>query len=204
MIRAKLSKYDALLFDFDGVLADTETLHHRAWNQILEPFSIQFDWEDYQKRCIGIADRVVARRLNLGVDEVELVAGKQAIFRAAMEATPPFLRDSMDLVRQLALDHKLAVVSSSGRSEVEPSLVLVGLRAFFQVLITCEDVQHLKPAPDPYLLAAERLDARRPLVIEDSDAGVSSAQAAGFELIRVAGAMTMAAELRAFLSRERS
>ena len=121
-----------------------------------------------------------------------------------MDTAPPFLHETIELVKQLSLDHRLAVVSSSGRTEVEPPLALVGLLPCFQIVVTCEDVQRLKPAPDPYLLAAKRLGARKPLVIEDSDAGVASAQAAGFELIRVSGAATMASELRAFLALERS
>ena len=194
-----LTKYDALLFDFDGVLADTEALHHRAWNDTLQPFGIQLDWEYYLNNCVGIADAIIARRLELGVDEQALVAQKQTRFRAAMEASPPFLTDTLDLVHELAREQRLAVVSSSGATEVGPPLEMAGICQCFQFVITCESVQHLKPAPDPYLLAAERLGARNPLVIEDSDAGVASARAAGFELLRVAGAATMAAELRAFL-----
>lgn len=195
----ELNKYDALLFDFDGVLADTETLHHQAWNETLKPFGIQFSWDEYVKHCVGIADRIVAQRLQLGVDEKELVISKQTTFRTAMEAAPPFLESTLDFVRQLAVDHKLAVVSSSGITEVDRPLVQVGIRQCFQLVVTCEDVQRLKPFPDPYLLAAERLDARRPLVIEDSEAGVASARAAGFDLVRVTSPATMAAEVREFL-----
>jgi len=54
-------KHDALLFDFDGVLADTERVHHRAWNQTLEPLGIQLDWASYQKNFVGVADEVALR-----------------------------------------------------------------------------------------------------------------------------------------------
>ena len=74
-------KYDALLFDFDGVLADTERVHHRAWNQTLEPLGIQLDWPAYQKNFVGVADEVALReRLGLS-DRDGLVAKKQALFR---------------------------------------------------------------------------------------------------------------------------
>jgi len=197
-----LTRYDALLFDFDGVLADTETLHHRAWNDTLQPFEIQFDWDYYLKNCVGIADTVLAKRLNLGVDERALVTHKQTRFRAAMEASTPFESATLDLIRELAEHHRLAVVSSSGAAEVEPPLTMAGIRQYFQLVVTCESVQRLKPAPDPYLLAAERLGSRCPLVIEDSDTGVASAQAAGFDVIRITSAASMPAELRSFLARQ--
>jgi beta-phosphoglucomutase len=59
------------------------------------------------------------------------------------------------------------------------------LRGYFETLVCGRDVLNQKPAPDPYLLAAERLASRRPLVVEDSEAGVESARAAGFDVIRV-------------------
>jgi len=77
-----------------------------------------------------------------------------------------------------------------------------GIRPFFQLLICGEDVQDFKPSPEPYLLAAERLGAKRPLVIEDSDAGVASGRAAGFEVLRVSGARGAPAEVREYLERK--
>src|SRR5262249_47218186 len=109
----RLMPFDALLFDFDGVLADTEPLHHSSWNQVLEPFGIKFEWEYYQKNCVGIADAVLARRLELNADEGMVVCQKQAAFRSAMESKPPFHEDALLLVRELAMQYKLAVVSSS-------------------------------------------------------------------------------------------
>jgi HAD superfamily hydrolase (TIGR01509 family) len=78
---------------------------------------------------------------------------------------------------------------------VEPPLVRSGIRQYFQLLVTGEDVQNFKPSPEPYLLAAERLGARRPLVIEDSDAGVASGQAAGFEVLRVSSVEAVGREV---------
>ena len=74
------------------------------------------------------------------------------------------------------------------------------VRACFGAVVCGGDVRRHKPEPDPYLLAAEILSARTPLVIEDSDAGVASAQAAGFDVIRVTHAAETAAAVRAALS----
>jgi len=189
-------KHDALLFDFDGVLADTERVHHRAWNQTLEPLGIQLDWASYQKNFVGVADEVALReRLHLE-DRGGLVARKQALFRQGLEESHPFLEDTVGLLEELHNIYTLAVVSSSYKSEVEPPLIRGGIRPCFQLLITGEDVQHFKPSPEPYLLAAERLGARRPLVIEDSDAGVASGVAAGFEVLRVSAVENVGREVR--------
>ena len=203
MTPSRSAKYDALLFDFDGVLADTERVHHRAWNQTLEPLGIQLDWPAYQKNFVGVADEVALReRLHLD-DRAEgrdsLVARKQAFFRQGLEESQPFLADTVRLLEELHGIYTLAVVSSSYKSEVEPPLVRGGIRPCFQLLITGEDVKHFKPSPEPYLLAAERLGSRRPLVIEDSDAGVASGQAAGFEVLRVSSVENVGREVRARL-----
>ncbi len=189
-------KYDALLFDFDGVLADTERVHHRAWNQALEPLGIQLDWEGYQKNFVGVADEVALReRLKLA-DRDDLVGRKQALFRKGLEESQPFLADTGQLLGDLFKVYRLAVVSSSYKSEVEPPLIRAGLRQYFQMLITGEDVQNFKPSPEPYLLAAERLGVRHPLVIADSDAGVASGRAAGFEVLRVTSVENVGREVR--------
>ena len=176
--------YDAILFDFDGVLADTEHHHHRSWNRTLKPFGIQYSWEDYLKQCVGVADPVVAQRLQLP-DPEKIVAQKQANLRAALEQHPPFLQPTLELVRELSKINTIAVVSSSFHREIEPPLERAGIRSCFADVIAGDDVERLKPAPDPYLLAAKRLNLRTPLVVEDSDSGVASGKAAGFEVLRV-------------------
>ena len=98
---------------------------------------------------------------------------------------PPFERDLMSMLPALERDYSLAVVSSSACVEIEPLLRAGGLREHFGTIVGGEDVQHHKPAPDPYLLAAERLGVHRALVIEDSAAGIASGRAAGFEVLAV-------------------
>jgi len=198
--------YDAILFDFDGVLADTEPVHYACWKEVLAPFGIHFDWPFYQERCIGISDRQMVERLAaerippLPLDEVmPAYYSKLGIFRAKIEAIPPFLPDTVALVRELCSIYDLAVVSSSGRPEVEEPIERGGFRDCFQAFVCGREVENLKPAPDPYLRAAELLSAKRPLVVEDSDAGVASAKAAGYDVLRVSSAENVAKELRAWL-----
>ncbi len=196
--------WDAILFDFDGVLADTEPLHYACWRDILKPFGIHLDWGFYQRQCIGISDRLMIRTLAaertppIPFEEIwPEYERKQIMFRERLELNPPFLAETVDMVRMLSQNYKLAVVSSSGRTEVEPPLERAGFRSCFQTLVCGREVPNLKPAPDPYLKAAEILGARCPLVIEDSEAGIASARAAGFEVLRVSAASQVPAEVRA-------
>lgn len=189
-----------MLFDFDGVLADTERVHHWAWNKTLEPLGIQLDWDSYQKNFVGISDEVALReRLHLG-DSDHLVARKQALFREGLATAQPFSPDTVRLLQELFNTYTLAVVSSSYKSEVEPPLIRACIRPYFQLVITGNDVKNFKPSPEPYLLAAERLGARRPLVIEDSEAGVASGRAAGFEVLRVSAVEKVSREVREYLA----
>jgi beta-phosphoglucomutase len=204
-------RYDAILFDFDGVLADTEPVHFECWREILEPFGIHLNWPFYQQRCVGISDRTMVQRLAaervppLPWEEVmPAYERKVGMFRSRLEANPPFLESTVALVRELSVHYKLAVVSSSGRSEVEEPIERAGLRGYFQTFVCGREVERLKPAPDPYLKAAQVLDAQRPLVVEDSDAGVASGCAAGFDVVRVSSADKVAEEVRDAVNRANS
>jgi beta-phosphoglucomutase len=192
-----------MLFDYDGVLADTEPLHFACWNEVLLPFGIQVSWDFYQKECVGVTDRLMIERLvaaripPLPFEEVySQYPRKRAMFRERVLAHPPFFEETRTLLGELSNNFNLAVVSSSERAEVEGALESASLRQHFQSLVCGREVPNLKPAPDPYLRAAQLLDASRPLVVEDSEAGVASGLAAGFDVLRVSGPHTMAAELR--------
>lgn len=201
--------WDALLFDFDGVLADTEPVHWRCWNEILAPFSIQLTWEIFERECIGVSDRALIERLAsqrrppIPFDDLwSRYPSKKELFRTRIAEAPPFVAETVALVRELSQSYKLAVVTSSARTEIEPALLNGGIRACFQELVCGKEVENLKPAPDPYLKAAEMLGARNPLVIEDSDSGVASARAAGFEVLRISDVRGAAKAVREFLIAE--
>jgi HAD superfamily hydrolase (TIGR01509 family) len=129
------------------------------------------------------------------------VARKQELFRQGLAAAQPFLPDTVAMLREVFTSYPLAVVSSSYRTEVEPPLERGGIRQLFQMLICGDDVKNFKPSPEPYLLAAERMGARSPLVIEDSSAGVASGRAAGFEVLQVSAVGSVSREVREFLGR---
>lgn len=194
--------FDAILFDFDGVLVDSEPLHYDCWRDILIPYGFRLTWEEYERNCIGISDKAMIRSLCriAGRDELfEPVWNdyprKKAMFRERIAQSVPMPESTREMLLSLE-GYRLAVVSSSGRLEIEPVLEAAGVRPVFETIVTGEDVTRLKPEPEPYLKAAAQLGAARPLVVEDSEAGVAAGHAAGFAVIRIPSAHQTAALVR--------
>jgi len=187
-----MSGFDAILFDFDGVLIDSEPIHCACWAEVLAPLGVQLEWDWYRDHCIGVDDRemlrVMAAHASPPRDFETLWAqypAKQKLFQARMMAAPPFPPSLAPLLERLQPQYPMAVVTSSGRAEIEPLIAAGGLQRYFQTLVCARDTARHKPAPDPYLLAASQVGAQAPLVVEDSAAGIASGRAAGFEVLWV-------------------
>ena len=199
--------YEAVLFDFDGVLVDSEPLHYECWCEIVGRFQLPLSWDEYATRCIGVSDRAMIQALcdirgrpDLFDDIWALYPEKKRLFRERIVLDVPMPEPTRELL--VSLDGlKLAVVSSSGRTEVEPPLQAVGVAVRFSTIVCGDDVRELKPSPEPYLLAAERLGVSRALVVEDSDAGCASGRAAGFDVVRIDHADRTAELVRSALAR---
>lgn len=200
-------KYEAILFDFDGVLADTEPLHYASWAEILRGEGILLDWETYRRRCIGMHDRQMVeffcslRTPPLSVAELwKHYEAKRSLFLKLALNSPPVPPETAELVKDLR-KYKMAVVTSSDRAEVEPVLESAGLRQYFQLLVCGAEVVRPKPDPEPYLLARNALGVQWALAVEDSEAGVASARAAGLVVIRVRHPAETARRVRGALTR---
>lgn len=184
-----MPRFDAILFDFDGVLLDSEPVHWACWREVLLPLGVSLEWEFYRDHCIGIDDRLMLQMMSGDArDWRELWAqypSKKELFRTRMMAAPPFPEGRAALLEELRPAYRLAVVSSSSCAEIEPLLERAGLREYFGTIVGAESVTNYKPAPEPYLVAAERLAVRSPLVLEDSQAGIASGRAAGFEVAHI-------------------
>ncbi len=203
-------RYEAILFDFDGVLADSEPVHFECWQEIVQGHGLRLDWKTYREQGIGVSDRIllslVCQQTDPPFDVERLIAEfprKKEMFRQRMLERQPFSTEVSRLLAELR-EYQLAVVTSSGQTEVEPALEKAGLRSFFQAAVYGGDVKKHKPAPDPYLLAIERLGVRTALAVEDSDAGEASARAAGLEVLRVPTPAEMPALVRGALGDRRS
>jgi len=173
------------------VLADSEPIHFNCWRQVLTEFSVNLDWDTYHRLFIGVSDRemveLVVRMAGGRISAADVYARyphKKALFREAVAAHPPVAPGVRELLASLT-GYRLGVVSSSGRLEVEPILAATGLLPHLAVTICGEDVARHKPDPLPYRTAAERLGVSSALVVEDSDAGVASGRAAGFDVLRI-------------------
>jgi beta-phosphoglucomutase len=184
-------RYEAILFDFDGVLVDSEPVHFECWQEILQNFDIHLDWETYRTHGIGVSDRdlmsLICKRAGRPLEVERLLAEyprKKELFRDRMLQRQPFPTGVLELLPQLH-SYQLAVVTSSGQCEVEPILREAGIHGFFRAVVYGGDVKKLKPAPDPYLLAVQKLGVRTALAVEDSNAGEASARAAGLDVLRV-------------------
>ena len=194
--------YEAILFDFDGVLVDSEPVHFGCWQEILQSFDLHLDWETYRTYGIGVSDRdlmsLICQRAGRPLEVDRLLAEyprKRVMFRDRMLERQVFPAGVLELLPQLHA-YQLAVVTSSGQSEVEPLLRDAGIHDFFRTVVYGGDVKKLKPAPDPYLLAVKRLGVNRALALEDSDAGEASARAAGLDVLRVRSPAEMPELLR--------
>jgi beta-phosphoglucomutase len=181
----------AIFFDFDGVLLDTEPVHWATWAEMLATVGLTLTWDYYRDCCIGIDDRDMLRTMAQAADPPRdweslwaLYPAKKKLFQARM-ASPPFEPALLKMLPALHREYRTAVVSSSSASEIEPLLEAAGIRPHFDTIVGGEMVARHKPAPEPYLLAAERLGVRHALVLEDSAAGIASGRAAGFEVIAV-------------------
>jgi HAD superfamily hydrolase (TIGR01509 family) len=196
----------AILFDFDGVLADTEPLHWQCWNEALRQTGLEVTWDDYRRHCVGISDRDFLARLGAlatpprTVDELlPYYPLKKKLF--AERATRGGLIQP-ELKELLAgLDpRRLAVVTSSSRQEIEPILRAEGVLDRFGAAVYGDEVRRLKPDPEPYRTAMQRLGATRAVAFEDSAAGIESARRAGCEVIEVSEARKVPELLRALLN----
>lgn len=181
----------ALVFDFDGVLADTEPLIWSAWTHLLAPHHIELTWEEYGRIGRGATDEQMLRRLlgnspdpSVLSELLDQIPARQDLVRQGCADHSPIHPSTVDMLRNL--NHRpIGLVTSSHRSEVEPVLHNAGVLPCFQALVFAEDCARHKPDPEPCLLIRKWLAIEDGLAFEDSAAGVASAEAAGFTAIRI-------------------
>jgi beta-phosphoglucomutase len=188
----------AIVFDFDGVIADTEPLHHRAFLRVLRPVGFDFDYPTYLQKYVGFDDRDMFRTIyeehgeTLEEDHVKrLVAAKAKAFAEVVAQGVEACAGAVDLIVAASDQWRLAVASGALRSDIELILPAIGdghLAKRFSAMVTAEDVARSKPDPATYIQAARRLeiDPSRCLAIEDTTAGIASAQGAGMRVLAVA------------------
>lgn len=178
--------FDGYIFDCDGTLVDSMPLHFRAWSASFVHHGAPWEWtEDEFYANAGVPDRITVMELNQRFD-ADLCPDSIHEFKAEWYARHLHEIEAVAAVADLARRYhgegrKISVASGSDISLVAPSLERAGLLELFDIIITPADVQRGKPAPDMFLLAAERMGVapQQCLVFEDGQAGIDAANAAG-------------------------
>ena len=184
----------AIVFDFDGVIADSEVLHLRAYQATLEPLGVELTRSAYFARYLGFDDQgvfsTVSADQGLGLSAAQinaLIARKTAVFESLEAEAEMLFPGAAACVRRLAGAFPLGIASGALRHEIEAVLDRSALRPYFAFIVASGDTRSSKPAPDPYLRAAQlhARPAEECVAIEDSQWGLESARTAGLACLGV-------------------
>lgn len=183
--------FGGYIFDLDGTLVDTMPLHYRAWDTAMRAVGLNAPLDEELFYSLGgvptkrVAE-LIAAHYGLTVDVHAVFDHKEALF-VELQADAKVIEPVVEIARRMALTHPVSIASGGPRVIVHGMLELTGLAALFPVVITPEDVVHGKPAPDMFLLAAQRMGVapEKCLVFEDAEPGMRAAEAAGMQWVRV-------------------
>ncbi|MDK9718648.1 MAG: HAD family phosphatase [Trichlorobacter sp.] len=200
---------DAVIFDFDGVIVDTEPIHYQVFQQILEPLGMGYSWQEYTDTYMGFDDRDAFREAfrtagkELGNDTLQtLINQKASLFEQVVARGVVPYPGVVELIKDLS-DKQIPLAISSGalRSDIMPILEQLGIKQNFTHIVTADDVPQSKPHPASYLKAKELLLHSFPeqlnpkssiFAIEDTPAGIQSAKGAGLNVVAVTNSYPIA------------
>jgi len=192
---------DAIVFDFDGVIADSEPVHFRCFAEELDSIGIALDEEEYYRRYIGYEDHegfeVMLRDREVKFDQAlieRLVAGKTAKLQHHMRETIQPISGTAEWIAELRQRSiPMAICSGAQREEVLLGLERFDLAGAFAVIVAAQDVARSKPDPQGYAQAVQQLGMQLGrelspgpcLAIEDSAAGIAAARGAGLAVVAI-------------------
>ncbi len=195
----------AVIFDFDGVIADTEPLHFEGLRRTLADIQITLTENDYYTDYLGFDDRgciLEALRVNhhpISSSLVETLMARKAIaYMASIKEHLVIFPGVSAFIEEAAATYPLAIASGALRPEIELVLEQIGLRNAFDHITSAEEVTNGKPHPEPFLQALAGLNRRQTtaispgscLVIEDSRPGIRAAKAAGMKVLAITNTHT--------------
>jgi HAD superfamily hydrolase (TIGR01509 family) len=190
----------AIVFDFDGVIADSEVLHLRAYQQVLAPEGITISNDEYFDKYLGYDDvgvfKALGRDKGVPMDDgrvKELMARKSDRYDELSAAGDMLFPGAADFIRAAAAAVPIAIASGALTHEIEDILDRAGLRSLFKVIVGADQTERSKPHPEPYQTAFDRLRLLtgrdlipwRSVAIEDSRWGLASARAADLRCVAV-------------------
>jgi len=183
-----------IIFDCDGTLADTMPLHWRAWQAVTARHRLHLP-EDRFYALGGVPSRDILKMLSVEqgvpIDHLAVAREKEAEYLPLIAQVEP-INMVVGVARANFGKIPMAVASGGTRTIIEQVLVHLGIRGLFQTVVTSEDVQNQKPAPDIFLEAARRIGVAPQLcrAYEDTDLGMQAIRAAGMEAIDVRQLLT--------------
>jgi len=195
----------AIIFDFDGVIVNSEPLHEAALRVAVGELGMSLPHERYMQEYIGYDDRDCFRAIardhgrTLSADELQSLAAakRHAIEGVIRDGRALAWPGAVELIRAAQVHGPTAVCSGARAHEIEPILHLLNVRACFSTVVSADDVERSKPDPACYVLTASRLGIhpRDCVAIEDTPTGASAARAAGMKVATVCQTMPAAALL---------
>lgn len=184
----------ALLFDLDGLLTDTETLHYEAYRQVFAArgyaLKEEFYSEHWIRRGLKIAD--ACKILSIAEEATALRDAKMEIYFRLVKSDLQLMPGAREALNRLYSRYSLALVTSAYPDAANAVLEAMDGCRYFETIVTASDVMRLKPDPEPWLLAASRLgrSAAECLVVEDAEKGILAAKAADIRSIAIPGKHT--------------
>jgi HAD superfamily hydrolase (TIGR01509 family) len=184
---------EAVIFDLDGVLLDSEQLWDEAREQLARERGGRWH-ENAQRDMMGMSSHEWSRYMHevIGLPEPPEQINREVVERMARlyRERLPVVPGAREAVERLAARWRLGLASSSNRELIDLALELMGVAHLFEATVSSEEVASGKPAPDVYLEAARRLgvDPAHAAAIEDSENGIRSAKAAGMRVIAIPNA----------------
>ena len=200
----------AVIFDFDGILADTEELHYESYQNVLEPLGLGFTYEEYAGRYMAFDSfgcmKQRASDQGCSTEDAEVrswVSAKNHAYQDIVSTSDiPPLPGAVEAVKLAASQGPVAVCTGAVLQDVDALLDSFGLKPFLTAIVTADDVTVSKPDPESYALACSRLkqDPQTCLAVEDTPGGLQSAKGAGCQTLGVTTTHT-AEELAAYADR---
>ncbi|NMR26932.1 HAD family phosphatase [Pseudoalteromonas sp. NEC-BIFX-2020_015] len=189
----------AVLFDMDGTLVDSESVHFNCWNDVLAKYGICYEEDEFCQRFSGKATLEAAKEVvahyQLDITPKALAKAKYDYFSEFVSnhlpPLMPYAKEVLLAVKQSGL--KMALVTGSARAEALPILKGYGFYTLFDCVVTKDDVVNPKPAADPYLLALNTLNitAQNAIAIEDTHTGVTAAYNAQVRVMAIPNKHTL-------------
>lgn len=186
-----MSKIKAVLFDMDGLMVDTEPVHFKAYKRVFNKYGKDFTEENF-KLYLGTSDvdccKDMVVRFNLSISAEELLAEKRQVFRELIKTqlvSQPGLNELLTALSEN--NYKIAIASSSSLEDIKAIIKGINISSMLDDFASAQEVEHGKPSPDVYLLAAKKLGvgSNECLVLEDAPVGVQAGKAAGMKVFAV-------------------